>query len=107
MAFKEERAEDLSAASRTVDRVVEKIKNNIVWMKNNHNTIAMWLQKEGYSIKLQNVWGVEDDEDDDDDDKTFAEVNRNMWRIPVKCYDVTWNEIYQQTEEESEIHINW
>lgn len=55
MAFKEERAEDLSAASRTVDRVVEKIKNNMVWMKNNHNTIAMWLQKEGYSIKLDSV----------------------------------------------------
>nr|WBG54457.1 aminopeptidase N-like protein [Austinograea rodriguezensis] len=55
MAFKEERGEDLSAASRTVDRAVEKVKNNMAWIKNNHNTIAVWLQKEGYSVELENV----------------------------------------------------
>uniref|UniRef100_A0A0P4WG24 ERAP1-like C-terminal domain-containing protein n=1 Tax=Scylla olivacea TaxID=85551 RepID=A0A0P4WG24_SCYOL len=55
MAFKEERGEELSAASRTVEREVEKVKNNMAWMKNNHNIIAEWLQNEGYTIKVKNV----------------------------------------------------
>ncbi|KAG0726038.1 Aminopeptidase Ey [Chionoecetes opilio] len=55
MAFKAERGEELSAASRTVDRVVEKIKNNMVWMTNNHNTIAEWLHTQGYPVQLQSV----------------------------------------------------
>ncbi|MPC82720.1 Aminopeptidase Ey [Portunus trituberculatus] len=55
MAFKEERGEQLSAASRMVERVVEKVKNNMAWMKNNHNVIAEWLQNEGYAIKVKNV----------------------------------------------------
>lgn len=60
MEFKEERGDELSAASRTVDNVVEKIKNNIVWMKHNYKTIVAWLHETGYSNELSNGWDEEE-----------------------------------------------
>ncbi|XP_050699391.1 aminopeptidase Ey-like isoform X2 [Eriocheir sinensis] len=56
LAFKVERGEELAAASRTVDNVVEQIKNNMVWIEQNYQTIVAWLNEEGFNKKLRSSW---------------------------------------------------
>ncbi|XP_069957724.1 aminopeptidase N isoform X2 [Cherax quadricarinatus] len=56
MTFVDEYRTDLKSASRKVEQKIETIKNNINWMDANYMTINQWLEQNGYSVKLQNVW---------------------------------------------------
>nr|XP_027218923.1 aminopeptidase N-like [Penaeus vannamei] len=50
--FRKEHEHHLGSASRTVEQVIERTKNNIAWMKTNYDVIVKWLDANGYSTKL-------------------------------------------------------
>ncbi|XP_037790314.1 uncharacterized protein LOC119585704 [Penaeus monodon] len=53
--FRREHEHHLGSASRTVEQVIERTKNNIAWMKTNYDVIVKWLDANGYSTKLSTV----------------------------------------------------
>ncbi|XP_042215803.1 aminopeptidase N-like isoform X2 [Homarus americanus] len=56
MDFEKKHRDDLDAASRKVQQIIERTKNNMAWMDANYQTIVNWLEQKGYSSKLRSVW---------------------------------------------------
>ncbi|KAK3853242.1 hypothetical protein Pcinc_040203 [Petrolisthes cinctipes] len=54
--FKEQRKDQLSAASRKVEQAIESARNNIAWMDANYDNIVEWLRQQGYPSKLRSFW---------------------------------------------------
>lgn len=46
---------DLDGNQRTARQVLETVRNNVAWMDANYNGIVQWLEKSGYSSKLEGV----------------------------------------------------
>ncbi|ROT72062.1 putative aminopeptidase N [Penaeus vannamei] len=46
---------DLDGNQRTAKQVLERVRNNVAWMDANYDSIVQWLEKSGYSSKIESV----------------------------------------------------
>lgn len=46
---------DLDGNQRTAKQVLERVRNNVAWMDANYDCIVQWLEKSGYSSKIESV----------------------------------------------------